>query len=230
VREGEGEGASQEPTGARRGRTPSRSSREIADAAIALADRDGLPAITMRAVARAIGTGAASLYRYVSTRNELIELMVEEVNGEFDLHGSATGSWVDHMLDLAQQARAIYRRHPWMLEALDTTPALGRNGYAYLDHALAVLAATGADGRTRLEAVGVFTGLVRMLCKQESDHLRAVRAKAPEHAALSTDLAAMASTGSYPHLAAALADTGPIDDQFDRILRRVITGLLLIDN
>lgn len=225
-----GTGAGPQPTDARRGRTPSRSSRDIAEAAIALADRDGLSAVTMRAVAGAIGTGAASLYRYVSTRDELIDLMVEEVNGEFDLQGAVTWSWMDHMLDLARQARVIYRRHPWMLEALDTTPALGGNGYAYLDHALAVLAPTGADGRTRLEAVGVFSGLVRMLCKQEHDQRRAARVEAREDTALSIRLAATASTGSYPHLAAALADNGPTDDQFDRILRRVITGLLLIDD
>lgn len=223
-------GSSRMPIGARRGRTPSRSSREIAEAAIALADRDGLSAVTMRAVAGDIGTGAASLYRYVSTRNELIDLMVEKVNGEFDLQAAATWSWVDHMLDLARQARGIYRRHPWMLEALDTTPALGGNGYAYLDHTLAVLAPTGADGRTRLEAVGVFTGLVRMLCKQEHEQRRAARAEAREDTALTVHLTAIASTGSYPHLAAALADNAPTDDQFDRILRRVITGLLLIDD
>ncbi|MBA4608256.1 TetR/AcrR family transcriptional regulator [Aeromicrobium sp. Marseille-Q0843] len=222
---------SRQSTGAPRGRAPSRSSREIAEAAISLADRDGLPAVTMRAVAGSIGTGAASLYRYVSTRHELIELMVEEVNGEFELQRSTTRSWLDHMLDLARQAQAIYRRHPWMLEALDSTPALGDNGLAFLDHALAVLAGTGADGRTRLEAVGVFNALVRMLCKQEHDQRRAAPAD-PGGTALTTQLTAITSTGSYPHLAAALADTGPgpTDDQFERILRRVITGLLHIES
>lgn len=60
-----------------------------------------------------------------------------------------------------------------MLEAPDTTPALGPNGLAYLDYALAVFAPTGADGRTKLEAIGVFSALVRVLCKQEHDQRRA---------------------------------------------------------
>ncbi|HET8599808.1 MAG TPA: TetR/AcrR family transcriptional regulator [Segeticoccus sp.] len=210
----------------RRGRAPTRSSHEIAAAGVALADRDGLPAVTMRALARALGTGAASLYRYLRTREELLELMVEEVNGEFDLGEPDRRPWLDQMMDLAQQARCIYRRHPWMLQALDTTPALGPHGLAYLDHALAVLAPTGADGRTKLEAIGVFSALVRLLCKQEHDQRRADVAPSAQQTKLTAQLTAAASTGSYPHLTAALADAGPTDDQFDRILRRVTTGLL----
>jgi AcrR family transcriptional regulator len=209
----------------RRGRTPTRSRREIADAAIAVADREGLVAVTMRSVAQSLDTGAASLYRYISTRDELLSLMVDEANGEFDLRGPDRRSWEDQMLDLAHQARAIYRRHPWLIEALSTTPALGPNGYAYLDHAIAILASTGADGGTMLEAVGVFNGLVRLLCKQERDQRLAAETRSD--AALADRLSAQASpAGPYPHLAAALADTGPPDDQFDRVLRRVLSGLL----
>ena len=217
-------------TRARRGRAPARSRHEIAGAAIALADRDGLPAVTMRALAGALGTGAASLYRYVSTRAELLELMVEEVNGEFELGDPDREPWMDQIIDLAHQSRAIYRRHPWMVDALDATPALGPNGCAYLEYALAVLAPTGADGRTKLEAIAVFSGLVRLLCKQELDQPSADRVPSAGQAALTAHLTDVASTGSYPHLAAALSNGSPIDDQFDRVLRRVITGLLSSDN
>ncbi len=208
----------------RRGRTPTRSRREIVDAAIALADREGLVAVTMRSVAQSLDTGAASLYRYISTRDELLSLMIDEVNGEFGLHG-ADRSWEDQMLELAHQSRAIYRRHPWLIEALNTTPALGPNGCAYLDHAIGVLAPTGADGGTMLEAVGVFNGLIRLLCKEERDQRLAGQTESDT--ALAKQLSAVTSpTGPYPHLAAALADTGPPDDQFDRVLRRVLSGLL----
>lgn len=211
----------------RRGRAPARSRHEIAEAAISLADRDGLAAVTMRAIAQALGTGAASLYRYISTRDELLALMVDEVNGEFSLRAPGQRPWPDQMLDLAHEARDIYRRHPWMIEALDTTPVLGPNGYAYLDLSLAVLAPTRADGRTMLEAVGVFNGLVRMLCKQERDQLPTDEADSAPQAALADPLAVFPpSDAPYPHIAAAMADAGTSADQFDRILRRVIIGLL----
>lgn len=217
--------AGRTPASPRRGRAPTRSRSEIAAAGVALADSDGLSAVTMRAVARSINTGAASLYRYLDTRQDLLELMVEEVNGEFEFTGSDERPWLDQMIDLAHQARRIYRRHPWLLEALDTTPGLGPNALAYLDHALGILSPTGADGPTKLEAIGVFSGLVRLLCKQEHDQKRAAAAATPGPRTTQLTGAEYADS-SYPHLAAALADAGPAGDQFDRILRRVLTGLL----
>ena len=212
-----------------RGRRPEHSRTDIARAAIAIADRDGLAAVTMRAVAQRVGAGAASLYRYVATRDELVALMVDEVNGEFDLSHRADGAWVERMIELAHQARDIYRRHPWMLSALETTPALGPNACAYLEYALAVIAPTGADGRTRLEAVGVFSALVRSLSRSERDQGGA-RAAASGESGLALQLADLAATRTYPHLADALADPGGAvaspEEQFDRVLRRVLAGLL----
>lgn len=219
------EGAS---ASSRRGRPPAHSRHEIADVGIALADRDGLAAVTMRSVARSLGTGAASLYRYIATRDELLALMVDQVNGEFDLVDAPDRlTWEDQMLDLAHAARGIYRRHPWLHEALSPTPALGPNGYAYLEHALSILAPTQAAGGTKLEAIGVFSGLVGLLCKREQDHARADMSHSASKAPLADPSAALASAaGPHPHLEAALADAGRADDQFDRILRRVLGGLI----
>jgi AcrR family transcriptional regulator len=230
---------------ARRGRAPEHTRGEIAAAAVRLADRQGLAAVTMRALARVIGTGAASLYRYVATRDELVELMVDEVNGEFELERRPDASWLDQMVDLAHQARDIYRRHPWMIEALDTTPTLGPHGCSYLEHALATLAVTGAGGRTRLEAIGVFSGLVRLLCKAERDRQQPGPPSA-RMAQRNAYLSSVAASGEHPHLAAAFAETseqsssegpqyqgipaapsdGQFDGQFDRIVRRTLLGML----
>jgi hypothetical protein len=157
------------------------------------------------------------------------------VNGEFLLSAARTGSWQRQMLELGQQARDIYRRHPWMIEALDATPGLGRNGLAYLEHALGVLSPTPASGRTKLEAVGVFSGLVRLLAKAERDGRESARSLAHVR---SRQLLMAAEDGEHPRLAEALADVSPApqrsrshpdeegSDQLDRILRRVLNGLL----
>lgn len=156
--------------------------------------------------------------------------MVEEVNGEFEYAEPDGRPWLDQMVDLAHQARSIYRRHPWMLEALDTRPALGPHGLAYLDHALAVLAPTGTNGGTKLEAIGVFSAVVRLLCKQDHDARLAGTPTSAQPSWVTEQLTAATSTGLYPHLTAALTDVGPTDDQFDRILRRVTAGLLTSGN
>ncbi len=211
-----------------RGRAPLRSRAEIVATAVELADREGLDAVTMRAVAGALGTGAASLYRYVDTRDELVDLMVDQVNGEFDLDGSDPRPWTEQMLGVAHQARSIYRRHPWMLTALQATRALGPHGLAYLEHVLAVLEASGADGRARLEAVGVFGALVRLLSQEDIGRSADTRPAAQANV-LAARLERAASSGSYPHLADALRDAGPVEGQFDRVLLGVLTGLVGAD-
>ena len=216
--------------GQKRGRTRTRSRREIAAAAIAVADNDGLSAVTMRAVARNLSTGPASLYRYVKTRQDLIAIMVDEVNAEFDFtnRGQHQQPWLDQVVDLAHQARKIYRQHPWMLDALDTTPTLGPNGLAYLEHALAILSSTNADASTKLETIGVFGGLVRLLCKHEQ--IQQDSQTAPPNQP-SLQVAATEPVQNYPHLSAALAEAGPVDNnQFDRVIRRVVLGMLAADS
>src|ERR1700722_1960144 len=71
------------PERSARGPSPEHSRAEIAAAAIRLADARGLGAVTMRSAAAAVGTAPASLYRYVATRDELVELMADQVYGEF---------------------------------------------------------------------------------------------------------------------------------------------------
>lgn len=228
------------PGPARRGRVPVYTVDQITSAAVDIADREGLPAVTMRRVGRALGTGAASLYRYVPTRDELVALMVDKANGEFLLPARRTGSWRQQMIELGHQARDIYRRHPWMIDALDSTPSLGPNGLAYLEHTLDVLSSTRVTGRTKLEAVGVFSGLVRLLAKVERDEQEAGSRLAERRAQQLLDAA---TDGAHPRLAQALADASPAPapgssqarrtggsrsgpDQFDRIIGRVLTGLL----
>ena len=70
------------PERAAKGPAPSRSRAQIAAAAVQLADDEGLEAVSMRKVAAALGIGAASLYRYIESKDELYELMVDHVEGE----------------------------------------------------------------------------------------------------------------------------------------------------
>src|SRR5215468_4033019 len=74
------------------GRPAQRSRAEVTAAAVAIADRDGLEAVSMRRVAAELGTGAASLYRYVETRDELLDLMTDEVAAEYSLP-APSGDW-----------------------------------------------------------------------------------------------------------------------------------------
>lgn len=96
-----------------RGPKPTHSRRDVAAAGIGIADADGLDAVSMRRVAAELGTGTSSLYRYVSSKDEMLELMGDGVMGE--LRGTAlVGDWRADLGAIARHLRATAVRHPWM--------------------------------------------------------------------------------------------------------------------
>lgn len=214
------------PERAARGPAPEHSRAEIAAAAVALADSSGLAAVTMRSAAAAIGTAPASLYRYLAGRDELVELMADQVYGEYRYAGP--GPARPALLRLAQQGRAIYHRHPWLLDVPATGSLPGPNAVAFIEHTLAALAGTGLPGPERLETVGLFSGAVRLLAQTEISQQRAGRDSAEWQSSLAGYLVRIAAGGRHPHLAAALAEApgDPAEPLFDRAMSRILAGLL----
>ena len=213
------------PARSSRGRVPEHTRDGIAAVAVRLADSDGLGAVTIRSVAEALGTGPASLYRYVESRDELVALMVDQVNGELDHTGQGGNGWLAELLALGRQSRAVYLRHPWLTEAPTGAGDLGPNALAYLEHALAAMRDLDVDGHRKLEAVGVFSAVVRLLARTE------IEQRESDPAARRRQLAAAAHLvqgGAHPHLAAAMAapPVDPDEDQVERLLTRLLRGLL----
>ena len=215
-----------------RGPAPEHSRAEIAAAAITLADARGLAAVTMRSAAAAIGTAPASLYRYVATRDELVELMADQVYGEISYHESGPGDPVADLLRLAQQSRTVYHRHPWLLDVPATGNLPGPNAVAFIEHTLAALAAVELTGPEKLVTVGLFSGVVRLFAQTEISQRQAGQDTAQWQNSLAGYLLQISAAGQYPHLAGALADApaggDPVQDEplFDRAMTRILTGLL----
>lgn len=211
-----------------RGRASQWSRDEVADAGVLIADEHGLVAVTMRSVAAHLGTEGASLYRIVDSRDQLLELMADRVNGEFDYSTAAAGSGAAGLHSLARQGRALYARHRWLLDIPGATPVLGPNATAYLDHALGTLAATGLASRDRLEVVGILSGLVRVLALGEASPEQG-RLSPAWQAAMTDHLRTMVAGRSHPHLAAVLAaGHGAPDpaDRFDHVIGLIIDALI----
>jgi AcrR family transcriptional regulator len=227
---GRGQSIWTRPERSARGPAPEHSRAEIASAGIALADASGLDAVTMRGVAAAIGTAPASLYRYVVTRDELIELMADRVYGEYACEAPAAGQPVAGLVRLAQQGRAIYLRHPWLLDVPAASGLPGPNAVAFIENALAALAGTDLTGPAKLQTVGLFSGAVRLFAQAEIDQRRAGQDLAQWQYALAGYLLQITAAGRHPYLAAALADqpddATPPEPLFDGAMTRIITGLL----
>ncbi|WP_354644544.1 TetR/AcrR family transcriptional regulator C-terminal domain-containing protein [Kitasatospora camelliae] len=217
----------------RRGRPPAHSRAAITAAAVALADAEGLAAVTMRAVAARLGAGTMSLYSYVPDKEALLELMVDEVSGDHRLPAAPSGDWRHDLRLIAREQRALMRRHPWLPAALPVRQTLGPNTLAVLDHALAALAPTGLDAQTRLEAFSLVTGFVAGHMAYELAQERALEAAGRSPGELldaqARYLRSAVADGRYPHLAAALAEPGGRDRSpeavFERLLDRVLDGI-----
>jgi AcrR family transcriptional regulator len=220
------------PERSARGPAPEHSRAEIAAAGITLADARGLGAVTMRSAAAAIGTAPASLYRYVATRDELVELMADQVYGEMSYHEAGSGNPVADLLRLAQQSRAIYHRHPWLLDVPATGTLPGPNAVAFIEHTLAALAAVDLTGPEKLVTVGLFSGVVRLFAQTEISQRQAGQDAVQWQNSLGGYLLQISAAGQHPHLAAALAaptaGDGPAQEEplFDRAMTRILTGLL----
>lgn len=122
-----------------RGRQPSLTHQQIAEAAVKIADEGGLEAVSMRKVARALDVGTMSLYRYVTARDDLIDLMNDCVMAELLIEPFDRSSWRTALHDLAWALRRLYLRHEWTVESFGGRPALGPNFTMLYEHALAAI-------------------------------------------------------------------------------------------
>ncbi|WP_434587262.1 TetR/AcrR family transcriptional regulator [Streptomyces sp. A5-4] len=212
-----------------RGPAAVHSRAQLTAVAVGLADRSGLPAVSMRQVAKELGAGQSSLYRYISGREDLLDLMADAVTGEVDLDVPLSAP-VEDLLALAVRTKAVHLLHPWLAEIPPEPLRLGPRSLDYLEYALRAMAPTRLLGGTRMEIVALMSALIAQFARVE---LRGSRANSDRQAAQVAYLGKTASQGDHPHIAAALADragSDPAEDSqalFEQTMRRVLTGLVL---
>lgn len=122
-----------------RGPKPIYSRAQITEAAVRIADAEGLEAATMRRIATEIGAGAMSLYRYVPSRDNLVELMADRVLGEIDVTGMPSGDWRVDLTRYVDGLRAMWLRHPWIAAVQQSLPSLGPNQLLLIERLMGVL-------------------------------------------------------------------------------------------
>jgi len=207
----------------RTGPKPTLTKDQIACAAIAIADSDGLEGISMQRVARAVGVTTMALYRYFSSKTELIELMIEIAGGpEPNLDAIAPG-WSSSLAEWAHQCSAIYRRRPWFLQATMTPGRkMGPNELGWLNAAFLVLGRTRLEAREQHQAFLALIGHVR----SSAEFAAAWKQRKPGSLELATLL--LQCLERYPALASAIesgAFAESTDDDLDFGLECILSGI-----
>ncbi|WP_280250853.1 TetR/AcrR family transcriptional regulator [Nocardia abscessus] len=213
-----------------RGPKPGLSLDRIVDAAIAVADGEGLGAVTMRRVATELGTGTMSLYRYLPGKAELLDLMLDRVQAPIDGLGDRLDGWRGALETLAYESLAMYRRHPWLIGVNQSRPVLGPGAMEGMENVLGAIRPMGLPDRELVSVVIMVSGYVlgaarTQLYEQEAERVSGLTDAEFWQAQIPKLEQAMAS-GRYPVMAALSDDAfGPDFDHFGFGLQRILDGL-----
>lgn len=217
-----------------RGPRPAFSRAQLTAAAIRIADAEGLDAISMRRLAAEIGSGTMSLYRYVSGKQDILDLMVDAVSAEYvppDV--TATGDWRADLRDLAIRSRQVLHRHPWMIHVTQTRQASGPNRVRTFETALSMLDGLGLSPDKMMTVVGAVIAYVNGYAAAELGELEARRNTGLDArqwmARQAPYLQNLIASGDYPLFARVLTEadqelTDP-DERFLYGLDRMLDGI-----
>ncbi|GAA4980957.1 AcrR family transcriptional regulator [Nonomuraea thailandensis] len=134
---------------------PGLSVGRIVRAAIELADAEGLEGLSMRKVADRLGFTTMSLYRHVPGRDQLVDLMSDEVMSEHPKAPPQQEGWRVRLEAIARQAWEIRKRHPWLAEVRGTRHLPGPHAVAHYDDMLATLTGTALRPSEVIAAIGL---------------------------------------------------------------------------
>ncbi|MYS79423.1 TetR family transcriptional regulator [Streptomyces sp. SID5474] len=128
-------------------RKPALSQEAIVTAALEIIDAEGLDALSMRRVAQRFDTGAASLYAYVASKEELVELVVDRVNGEVLIPTADPDRWREQLREAMFAIRDVYASHRDLGRALIGAVPIGPNSLDSTERLLAILRAGGLSAK-----------------------------------------------------------------------------------
>lgn len=216
---------------------------QIAATALAIADRDGIDAVSMRRVAAELGAGTMTLYHYVETKDDLLALMDDALMGEVIVPAEELplDDWREAVARIARASHGAFMRHRWALEGLRGVP-FGPNGMRHFEQSLAAAEATGLPPQDRVALLATVDDYVfGFVVRQLGDTPERTTEEGEWHEeAIFSYLDAKIDSGDFPALGRLLGDGGHqsrIDrwrevsatwnDRFEHGLQLLLDGIAL---
>ncbi len=209
--------------GPRRGLTLER----VVAAGLAVAIGEGLGALSMGRIAKELGVGTMSLYRYVSSKDELLILMCDTALGAPPEFAETGTEWRAGLTRWAVAVRTAYQKNLWALRVPISAPPLGPNNVAYFEAALRCLADTDLVEHQKLSVVLLVSGYVRNEATLMADLYISKEPIMPGYGQI---IARVADSDRFPALNRAIA-SGSLDDdddmttEFDFGLQCILDGV-----
>lgn len=133
----------------------------IVDAAIALADAEGMAAVSMRTVGKHLGRTGMALYTYVPSKSELIDLMYDRALGDLPASYDLADGWRAAVGAWARANWDFFLRHPWVLQVSAARPVLGPNEFATMETLVRLFAGVPLPALVLKQVVGTLSNFVR---------------------------------------------------------------------
>ena len=212
-----------------RGPTPTHTREEIAAVAIKIADAEGLEAASVRNIARNLGAGAMTLYRYLPTKEDLWAVMIDEAT-PFEPQ-EPTGDLRADLTVLAHRRRQVFLRHPWLAPLLATRPIIGPNFLRGMERDLAVLSGSGLNIDDTTDVLNLIYSWVSGTVQAElTEQANAHQSGVDRHGwrmRMKPYLVSLLETGEFPYLTkmTAVTEIAEADEQFETGLAIILAGI-----
>jgi AcrR family transcriptional regulator len=204
---------------------------DIVETAIAIADAEGLDAVSMRRVSRDMGMGTMSLYWYVEGKDDLIDLMFDDLMGGQLLEEPEFADWRTGLRAIARRSRAVFERHPWLINVMSGHRSTGPNIIRHIDQSLRITDGLGLDLEQRMMMLTVVDDfVVGRLRRQAAEQERAASGYGSAQEWLETNrpfIDKLIADEGLEHLGPVLDQVPQISDVdlFERGLEAVLNGL-----
>ncbi|AOS65642.1 TetR/AcrR family transcriptional regulator C-terminal domain-containing protein [Actinoalloteichus hymeniacidonis] len=208
--------------------------QQVLATAIAIADAEGLEAVTMRRLAAELGVGPMSLYRHVAGKDELVTLMADEVFGEAVPPTAGPTDWRARLELLSRSQWELCKRHHWLPRAISfTRPLRAPNMMAHTEWTLAALDGLGLSLTSRMHAAMTLHAVVVSVALAQANEIEAEQETGVTHDRWRLTQREQADDllrdGRFPLLASVPEDAAAdLDGRFEYGLARHLDGLAVL--
>lgn len=215
------------------------SREEIVQAALEIAEAEGVKAVSMRKVARRLNAGTMSLYHYVRTKDDLLALMDDAIMGEIVIpEEEIPEGWRERVTLIANLSLAAWTRRPWLIDVEEDDFRISENGLRHMEQTIGALDGLDVSPALKFEIMSQVDDYLFGFAVRERKVGPNRLTETEEFEQMSRDLESMLAEGDYPHLGQMFDPTkdfkqqwlDAIDDiydggRFERGLNRLLDGI-----
>ncbi|MFB7142354.1 TetR/AcrR family transcriptional regulator [Gottfriedia sp. NPDC056225] len=211
---------------------------QIVGAAIEIADRDGIEAVSMNRVATSLGYTTMSLYRYIPSKDDLLLLMQEAASKDANFTSNSDMDWRSKMREYFRTNMEVFQKHHWFADIPISGVPITPNQLKFVDYALYTMRDLPLNDYEKMSFVLLLSGYSRWCGTIVSDMLKSIKSGKSENAFNGVEfgdaLKKLVTPEQFPDLYPVIMsnvyiedhpENNPIGNDFEFGLERILDGI-----